>query len=156
MKIISSIKNNYGKFLAKSAGAVALGLVAYDSHTLGKINADAYAQSQDAKACQKSFNNTMLLSDPSICMSKAKNFMLNWEIQDNVRHFVNSALGYFKGFGSMLINEIVPLALGIGAFASKNKKIACGFGIGLASYGVFKFFKDVCGFGHSNDLRKRF
>lgn len=156
MRIISSIKNNYGKFLAKSAGALALGLVAYDAHTLGKINGDAYAKTQDAKACQKYFNNTMLLTEPSTCMSKAKDFIFNWQVQDNMRHFVNSAIGYFKGVGSMLVNEIVPLTLGIGAVASKNKKAACGFGIGLAAYGILKFFKDVCGFGHSNDLRKLF
>lgn len=156
MRIISSIKNNYGKFLAKSAGALALGLVAYDAHTLGKLNADAYAKTQDAKACQKSFNNTMMLSSPSISMSKAKNFVFNLQVQDNIRHFINSAIGYFKGFGLMLVNEVVPLGLGVGALASKNKKAACGFGIGLAAYGILKFFKDVCGFGHSNDLRKQF
>ena len=156
MTIISSIKNNYGKILAKSAGALALGFVAYDAHTLGKINSDAYAKTQDAKACQKSFNNTMLLTEPSVCMSKAKDFMFNLEVQDNIRHFINSAIGYFKGFGSMLVNEVVPLGLGIGALASKNKKAAYGFGIGLAAYGILKFFKDICGFGHSNDLRKQF
>lgn len=150
MNIISAIKNNYGKYLTKSAGAVAVGLVAYDAHTLGKINADAYANTKDAQACQRFFNNTMFLSEPSICMSKAKNFMFNWQVQDNVRHFVNSAIGYFRGFGNMLINHVVPLTLGIGALVSKNKKVACGFVFGLAAFGILKFFKDVCGLGHSN------
>ena len=156
MTIISAIKNNYGKYLAKGAGAVALGIVAYDSHTLGKMNSDAYAKTQDAKACINSYNNTMFLTDPSITMSKTKNFLFNWQIQDNVRHFVNSAIGYFKGFGSMLVNSVVPLGLGIGALMSKNNKIAGGFGIGLTAYGVIKFFKDACGFGHPNDLKRNF
>ena len=78
MTIISAIKSNYGKYLAKGAGAVALGIVAYDSHTLGKMNSDAYAKTQDAKACLNSYNNTMFLTDPSITMSKTKNFLFNF------------------------------------------------------------------------------
>lgn len=156
MRIINVIKNNYGKYLAKGAGALALGIVAYDSHTLGKINSDAYAKTQDAKACINSYNNTMFMADPSITTSKAKNFLLDLQIQDNVRHFVNSAIGYFKGFGSMLINSVVPLGLGLGAILSKNNKVAGGFGIGLAAYGVIKFLKDVCGLGHPNYFKKNF
>jgi len=156
MTIISAIKNNYGKYLAKGAGAVALAIVAKDAHTLGKINADAYAKTQDAKACRDAYVNTMYLSEPSITTSKAKNFMFNLQIQDNVRHFVNSAIGYFKGFGSMLVNTVVPLTLSIGALAAKNNKVAGGFGIGIAAYGVIRFFKDVLGMGHSNDLKRNF
>ncbi len=156
MTIISAIKNNYGKYLAKGAGALALGIVGYDSHVLGKINSDAYAKTQDAKACRDSYNNTMFLADPSITTSKAKTFLFDWQIQDNVRHFVNSAIGYFKGFGSMLVSSVVPLGLGIGALVSKNNKVAGGFGIGLAAYSVVKFLKDVCGLGHSNDFKKKF
>lgn len=156
MTIISAIKNNYGKYLAKGAGAVALGIVGYDSHVLGKINSDAYAKTQDAKACLNSYNNTMFLSDPSVTTANAKNFLFDLQVQDNVRHFVNSAIGYFKGAGSMLINSVVPLGLGIGALVSKNNKVTGGFGIGLAVYGVVKFLKDVCGLGHSNDLKKKF
>lgn len=156
MRIISAIKNNYGKYLAKGAGALALGIVAYDSHTLGKIHSSAYAKTQDAKACVNSYENNMYLSDPSITTSKAKNFLFNWQIQDNVRHFVNSAIGYFSGFGSMLVNSVVPLGLGLGAIFSKNKKVAGGFGIGLVVYSVVKFIKDVCGVGHPNYLNKKY
>ena len=156
MRIINAIKNNYGKYLAKGAGALALGIVAYDSHTLGKISSGAYAKTHDAKACINSYNNTMFMADPSITTSKAKNFLLDLQIQDNVRHFVNSAIGYFKGFGSMLINSVVPLGLGLGAIVSKNNKVAGGFGIGLAAYGVIKFLKDVCGLGHPNYFKKNF
>ena len=156
MTIISAIKNNYGKYLAKGAGLVALGVVAKDAHTLGKINSEVYAQTQDAKACRDSYINSMFLADPSITTSKAKNFLFDWQVQDNTRHFVNSAIGYFAGMGSMLVNSVVPLGLGLGALLAKNNKVAGGFGIGLAAYGVVKFCKDVLGFGHSNDLNKMF
>ena len=33
-KITSAIKNNYGKYLAKTAGAAAVGMVAYDAHVI--------------------------------------------------------------------------------------------------------------------------
>lgn len=156
MRIISAIKNNYGKYLAKGAGAVALAIVAKDSHTLGKMHSASYARERDAVACRDSFNNTMFLTDPSVTMSKAKKFAFDWQVQDNVRHFVNSAIGYFKGFGSMLVNEVVPLGLGLGAMVSKNNKVAGGFGIGLLAYGAVKVFKDVLGFGHSNLLQKKY
>ena len=37
MNIISAVKNNYGKYLAKTAGAAALYFIARDAHTIGKL-----------------------------------------------------------------------------------------------------------------------
>ena len=55
----------------------------------------------------------------------------------------------------MLVNSVVPLGLGLGALFGKGKW-AKGSAIGLGIYAGVKFFKDVLGFGHYNDLNRKF
>ena len=152
---LTSVKSNFTKYLAKGAGIAALGIIAYDSHIVGKLQSDVYAKSRDAKACIQSFNNTQYLSSPSVTTSKLKKRVFNWEVESNVRNFFNSAIGYFKGFGSMLVENVVPLGLGLGALLGKGKW-AKGSAIGLGVYAVVKFFKDILGLGHYNDLNQKF
>ncbi len=155
MSIIRTAKTNFTKYLPKVVGAAALGVVAYDAHIIGKLQADMYAKSKDANALASTYNNTQYLSSPSMTTSKLKDEVNKFEMENNSRHFVNSAVGYFKGFGSMLINSVVPLGLGLGALFAKGKW-AKGSAIGLGIYGGFKFFKDILGFGHYNDLNRKF
>lgn len=155
MSIIRSAKTNFVKYLPKAIGLGALGVVAYDSHIIGKLQADMYSKSKDADACAETFNNTQYLSSPSMTTSKLKDGVNRFEMESNSRHFVNSAIGYFKGFGSMLIQSVVPLSLGLGALFAKGNW-AKGSAIGLGVYAGFKFFKDVLGFGHYNDLNKKY
>ena len=150
-----SVKTNVIKYLPKVAGATALGVCAYDAHIIGKIQSDVYAKSKDADACMETFSNTQYLSSPSMTTSKMKDSVHDFETDSNLRHFINSGIGYFKGFGSMLINDVVPVGLGLGALFGKGKW-SKGSAIGLGIYAGIKFFKDVLGFGHYNDLNKKF
>lgn len=143
------------KCLVKGVGLAAIGVTAYDSHIMGNLQSDMYAKSKDADACAEAFNNTQYLSSPSQTTAKLKKGVMNVEMESNIRHFINSGIGYFKGFLSTMINNVVPLGLGIGALIGKGK-IAKGSAIGLGIYGVCKFFKDVMGFGHYNDLNSKF
>lgn len=151
----SSVKTNFTKYLAKGVGATALGILAYDSHIVGKLQSDVYSKSRDADACMDAFSNSQYLTSPSATMSNLKKGMFNFETENNFRHFVNSAIGYFKGFGSMLVDNVVPLGLGLGALCGKGKW-AKGSAIGLGIYAGFKLLKDVLGFGHYNDLNKKY
>ncbi len=150
-----TIGSTLTKCLIKGSGIAALGVTAYDSHIMGNLHADMYAKSKDADACADAFNNTQYLSSPSPTTAKLKKEVLNVEMESNIRHFINSGIGYFKGFISTLVNNVVPLGLGIGALASKGK-IAKGCAIGLRVYAACKFFKDILGFGHYNDLNSKF
>ncbi len=152
---LTSVKSNLTKYLAKGAGVTALGIIAYDSHIVGKLQSDVYSKTNDADACMRMLNNTQYLTSPSVTTSKLKKGVFNWEVESNFRNFVNSAIGYFKGFGSMLVNSVVPLGLGLGALFGKGKW-SKGSAIGLGIFGVIKLFKDVLGFGHYNDLNKKF
>lgn len=151
----SSVKNNFTKYLAKGVGVAALGVIAYDSHIVGKLQSDVYSKSRDADACMDAFSNSQYLTTPSATMSKLKKGVFNFEVESNARHFVNSAIGYFKGFGSMLVDNVVPLGLGLGALFGKGKW-SKGSAIGLGIYAGIKLFKDVLGFGHYNDLNRKY
>ncbi|MDR1326902.1 MAG: hypothetical protein LBJ74_00690 [Heliobacteriaceae bacterium] len=148
---MTSIKANIGKYALKGLGLAALGMVAYDSHVIGKLSADTFASSKDADAMTRRATNTLFLSNPSVIDAKIKEAALRFETEDNTRHFVNSGVGYFKGFLSTMVSEVVPLGLGVGAFWG-NKFIRIASSIGLGLYGVTKFFKDFVGWGHSRDL----
>ena len=88
-KIASNIKNNYGKYLAKTAGAAAVGLVAYDAHVIGKLNADTYAQSREADRTASIATNTLYLTDPSTIQQKVKKKLFNFELENNFFNFFN-------------------------------------------------------------------
>ena len=156
MKISNFInKDNVIKYLTKGIGVAALGVVGYDAHIIGKIQSDTYAKSKDADACMSTFNNTQYLSSPSSTTAAMKDKVNRFEMDSNFRHFINSGLGYFKGFGSMLVDGVVPLTLGVGALFGKGR-LAKGSAIGLGAYAAVKFVKDVLGFGHYNDLNRKF
>ena len=150
---LTSVKSNLTKYIAKGVGAAALGVVAYDAHVVGKLQSDVYSKTGDANACMEAFSNTQYLS--SVTTSKLKRGVFNWEVESNLRHFINSGIGYFKGFGSMLVSSVVPFGLGLGALLGKGKW-SKGSAIGLGIFGVVKLFKDVLGFGHYNDLNRKF
>lgn len=152
---LTSVKSNLTKYIAKGVGVAALGVVAYDAHVVGKLQSDVYSKTGDANACMEAFSNTQYLSSPSVTTSKLKRGVFNWEIENNLRHFINSGIGYFKGFGSMLVSSVVPFGLGLGALLGKGKW-SKGSAIGLGIYAGIKFFKDVIGFGHYNDLNRKF
>lgn len=148
-------KPNIAKYLTRGTGIAALGLVAYDAHILGKIEADSYAKRKDADACMSTYSNTQYLSSPSTTTSDLKNGVHKFEMDSNIRHFANSTIGYFRGVGQMLINDVVPLGLGLGAvFAKGLAGKASAIGLGL--YAGIKFFKDILGFGHYNDLNRKY
>lgn len=155
IKFLSNIKSNYVNYLAKGTGLVALGLIARDSHVIGKIQADTFSQSCDANAVEKRFNNTLYLSNPSMTMSEMKKTVFRWEVENNFRNFINQGIGYFKGLGSMLVNNVVPLTLGLGAVLCKGK-LSKGSALGLGAYGIISFFKDGLGMGHNDLLNKKF
>ncbi len=152
---LTSVKSNLTKYIAKGVGVAALGVVAYDAHVVGKLQSDVYSKTGDANACMEAFSNTQYLSSPSVTTSKLKRGVFNWEVENNLRHFINSGIGYFKGFGSMLVSSVVPFGLGLGALLGKGKW-SKGSAIGLGIYAGIKFFKDVIGFGHYNDLNRKF
>lgn len=154
--ITNAIKNNYGKYLAKAAGAAAIGMVAYDSHICGKLEADTYSQSKEADSIGSSFNRTLYQTEPSVIQGKIKKFIFNMDMENNVGDIWNSAVGYLKGFCSMAVAGVIPLALGLTTLIAKNGKVVKGAGIGLAAYGALKFVRDIFNINQTDPLNPTF
>ena len=154
MSVITAIKSNYGKYLARGAGAAALYFIARDAHNFGKIKSDIEVKSKDAKAAQYYLENTMTLDSPSRISSDIANGVYKLELNERLRGFVNSIIGYFKGIGTTLIHDVVPLGLGLTAlFAGKRAlPLAKGSAIGLGIYGIYTILKDGFGIGKHNHL----
>lgn len=154
MSIISAVKNNYGKYLAKAAGAVALGYTLRDAHTIGKLQADVTSSTHDANVSMDLYENSQRLDSPSLLKSEVKDKVFRYHMNSNFLSFFNSGIGYFSGLGSMLVNNVVPLALSTTALLAKGKKLACGSAIALGIYAGVNFIKDGLGLGMPKYLQK--
>ena len=152
MSIITAIKSNYGKYLARGAGAAALYFIVRDAHNYGKIRSDIEVQKKNAKAAQYFLENTMSIDRPSRTVADIQNGIYKLELDDRFRGFVNSIIGYFKGIGTMLVHDVVPLGLGLTALFAKSRKLTKGSGIALGIYGIYTLFKDGFGIGKPNHL----
>ena len=152
MSIITAIKNNYAKYLAKGVGATALYLCARDAHVYGKVKAQENLRTKNAVAAHFYLNNSLGLDKPSLSKSRMKERIFRWEISQGIRGFCNSFIGYFKGLGASLVSDVVPLGLALTALFSKNAKVVKGSGIGLATLAVFSFIKDGLGIGKPNHV----
>ncbi len=151
MKIAKSIQNYFrhntkSQLLAKGVGLAALGLVGYDAHYLGKMQADLYSSEKDASSTAYFLNNTLYSTNMSKVQEGVKNASYNMELDCAWKRFINEGVGYVKGFTSMLVEQVVPLGLGIGAlFGKGNLGKICAGGLGL--YGAYEFLRNFLGWG---------
>ncbi len=140
--------------ISRGIGLAALGMVGYDAHYLGKVQADLYASEKDVASTAKSLNNAMYLSKMSKMEEKVRNFSLSFELDQTWRRFFNEPIGYFKGFSSMLVCHAIPFALGVGALLSPSKVLSKVCAGGLCVYGGLKFIKNFFGIGTPPGLSK--
>lgn len=144
--IASTIRNNAGKYIKKGVGLAALGLVGYESNYIGKIEADRYATEKDALATSFYLNNTMYNNTLSPVSQGIKQTAYEMELDQGWRRFINLGIGYVKGFGSMLISNVVPLGLGLTTLLAKGKTSTVS-AVALGIYATGKFIKNFFGLG---------
>ena len=142
-----------GKVISSIIGAIGLGVVAYDAHNVGKIQSDLYASERDAKATAYYLNNDMYVTNMSRSQEKVRDWAFKVQLGEGVRRFINVPIGYVKGFFTMLISHVVPLALSLGALFGKGKT-AKGSAIGLAIYAGYKAIRNIFGLGTPGSLTK--
>ncbi len=159
MRILNNIRrcitNNTGKVLAKGAGIAALGLVGYDAHYMGKLQADLYSSEKDADAATYYLNNSLYSTNGSKIQEGIKDAAYTMELDQGWRRFFNAGIGYIKGFTSMLVSHVVPFGLGLGALLTKGKasKICAG---GLGIYAGYELLKNFFGLGVPKGMRGNF
>ena len=82
MKIVSRItkalKGNTGNILRKGVGVAALGMVGYDAHYIGKLQADLYASERDALGTAHYLNNSMYSNSMSKLTDGVKNTAVSY------------------------------------------------------------------------------
>ena len=158
MTILTRIKSvlpsasTVSKIVTRGTGLAAVGIVAYDANYYGKIKADLYASTKDARSTAYYLNNSMYLSNMSKFTEKIKNLSFTTELDQTYKRFFNEGIGYIKGYTEMLANSIIPFGLGIGALIAP-KTIAKPCAIGLAVYGAYKFVRNFFGIGVPNTLK---
>lgn len=151
-----NIRNiNIPNIVTKGVGAAALGLVLYDSHTLGKIESSAYQKDSKANSLVKSYATTMMQEKPSIVESNLKRGIFNLRLQETVSDFFTGIIGYVKGFTSMAVSNVIPLALSVGTLATKGLLSKC-FGAGLLGYGAIFVAQEGFGFGKPSSMTHDF
>lgn len=149
MTFVKSIaKIDVANVLTKGLGYGALGLVAYDAHTYGKIESSAHKKHVKTESIEESFMHDMKQETPSIVESKLKHTVFDFKLNENVSGFFTSITGYFNGFGKMLVHNVVPLTLAAGTVLSPKGLLSKAFGAGLLVYGGIYFAQNVLGFGH--------
>ncbi len=151
MKIFGNISRamkrvNAGKILTKGVGIAALGLVGYDAHYNGKLQADLYASEKDAKSTAFYLNNSMYSTNMSKIQEAVRDASYTMELDSGWKRFFNKGIGYIKGFTSMLVDHVVPFGLGVGALLTKGKTSKL-FAGGLCVYGAYEFVKNFFGWG---------
>lgn len=130
--------------LAKAAGAAGLGLVLYDAHTAGSIEAPRTERNVKENTLQDHFLRNMSQEGPSIVGSEMKKKVFNFYLDENISSPFTSTTGYVKGFSSMLVQNAVPLGLSAAALMTRGF-LSKAFGVGLLAYGGMFLFREFLG-----------
>lgn len=134
------------KYAIKAAGAVGIGICAYDAHKKGARRAKTYSNQKKLEALDYYYNNSRNLPTGSYFNSKVKDKVLDLEYKNNFRRFINKPVGYVKGFTNMMVHDALPWALSVAALATKGVAAKVS-GVALAGYSVYAFAKNILGVG---------
>ncbi len=158
VSVLNRIKNYIPKpstVLKKGIGLATLGYVAYDANYVGKMQADLYASEKDANSTGYYLNNAMYGANMSKTEELIRDKSFRMELDTTWKRFINSGIGYIKGFTTMLIDHVVPLGLGIGTLCG-GKITSKASAIGLGIYGTYEFLRTFFGVGTPKGLRDAF
>lgn len=130
----------------KTVGGVSLAMILYDSHEAGKIRASSYAKNHKAESLSDRYMDDLKLESPSTIRGHVKKGLFRYSVDENLSGFFTSIAGYFKGLGSMLVRNVVPLCLTAGTFMGKGlfSKMC---GAGLLAYGGIFLLQEAFGIG---------
>lgn len=151
MSFISGIGKNIGTLATRATGLAALGITCYDGHVMGKLEADTYSQSKEADRVTSATYNNIYLNEPSVTMGKIKKKIFNFQVDNNIFMPFDAAIGYFKGFGSHFVDNVITAGLGLTALFG-GRKVSCLSALGLILCGVYKFVNEAFGLSRHNRL----
>ena len=153
MSIIGKMGSGFGTVLTRGIGLTTVGMVAYDAHVIGKLDADTLSISNESRRLVNAANDRMYLTSPSTTMGKIKNGIFDFQMNNSFLMPFEAAVGYFKGLCKSCLMDIIPLGMGMLALLG-NKAIAKTSALGLALYGGYKFLTDGFGIGRPDKVKK--
>lgn len=148
-KAVKSFK--LSNYLAKGVGYAGLGLVAYDAHKAGVMEASKFEKNHKAESLSHHFMEDMKLDSPSTVKSAIKKRLFHYHMDENLSGFFTSIKGYFKGLSSMLVDGIVPLSLAAGTVLMPKGFLSKTFGVGLLAYGGIFLLQEAFGIGKAKE-----
>jgi hypothetical protein len=134
------------EILAKTAGIGAIGLIGYDAHSTGNMLAKKNTEEAKSMTLHKRYFDDMTVDSSSVVKSKIKKRIFDFHLDENFFGFFDGVAGYAKGFGTMLVNNVIPLGLSAGALITKGGWSKA-FGLGLGIYGGIFLLQEVFGIG---------
>lgn len=137
----------FADILAKTAGIAGLGYVAYDSHLTAKIESGKMQKDIKSDSIENHYLNDMKSDNSSILQSTIKRRITDFYMDENISSPFTRVGGYIKGFSSMLVNNVVPLGLSVGAIIAPKGIVSRMFGVGLLAYGGFFLAQEFLGIG---------
>jgi len=146
LKVISTV----GKV---GAGLVAAGIL-YDSHRHAKFESAAYTEKKEGEVLVQSMRESRVLDTPSKLKSDYKDWVRDLRWKNGIRPFVNSTVGYFKGFGQMLTDAAIPTALATATLLLPKGLPTVISAAGLALYEGYDFLKTTFNVGVNKRLTK--
>lgn len=148
MGIISSLKSTSISTLAvKAAGLAGIGAIAWDAHSHAKAKGAMTERNEKTDSLTKSYMGQFKSDSASFVKDSVKKRLFAFEADENVSGFFTNLKGYVGGFASMLIDDVVPLGLSLGALVAPKGLISKGFGLGLIAYGGVFLAQEFFGIG---------
>lgn len=145
--------------LAKTAGIIGLGLVAYDSHKVGQHHSITTANNIKANNITNRYLDNVKLDSSSFVENGMQKGIFKYSLDENISTFFTGIGGYFKGFTSMLVSNVIPFGLALGAFLGGGLKgqgiggkISKFSGIGLLAYGAMALAQGIFGIGKEKTI----
>ena len=151
---LARVGSSLGTIAARATGIAALGIVGYDAHVIGKLEADTYYQSREASRLSSAAFNCGKLDYPSATMGKVKKKLFNFQLDNKFFKPFETTIGYFKGAGASWLNSFVPAIMGLFALFARNKVVSKLSALGLLIYGGIRVVHDGFGIGRVDKLKR--
>ena len=143
--------------LTKAVGVIGLGLVGYDAHVAGKINAYSSEKNHKADSLSERYLDDLKLDSPSITKARVKEELFKYSTDETMTGFFHNIGGYIRGSIFSVVGNVIPFGLALGAILGGGAAgrglggtVSKFCGVGLAAYGSIFLLQEVFGIGKSH------
>ena len=127
------------RVVTKSIGAGGLGLGIYDAHCKAKRESIRQGKRHIADNTMDAWLNSTRLESNSEIESSMRKVARDWRLDSPIPKIWGNLKGYVSGFFGSIAENVVPIVLSAGVFASKTGSVLSKLSmVGLGCYGIYK------------------